>query len=167
MNKRIYHLISGLLACAAFSAQAADGSLRLSSTLVKPGCSLSVDSQNATVDLGEVLTSKLQQVGAQTTPVEFNLRFTDCVQGSKILIGYEGNQAEPGVFALNDAPGSAKGIGLQIDGGDGVNPHAAGYLYIVKQKAEALSFLANYKALSLPITPGKANATVQFNVTYL
>ncbi|MDP8731086.1 fimbrial protein [Serratia marcescens] len=165
--KRIFFYFSGcVLFISMFNTQASDGNLRLSADVVKPSCSL--DSKSLTVPLGDFDLTKLNRIGAASDWVSFDIKFS-CVEGTAIYITFDGDEPAPGVYALDKLSDGAQGLGLQISNYYKDDDY---YLFYPNKSKYASDYTvlgrlyARYKTYSPPITPGKANATIQFSVTY-
>ncbi len=169
MRKVIYYLVCCAIGSVWFNALASDGQVRLIADVVKPGC-VSFDSTSLTVPLGDISALELNKIGATSNWVQVKLDFTDCIRGTPIWLTLEGNEVASKIFALNKDVDSVKGVGLQINRYTSTGDSSA----LSPNRRERLHFAYNnraylyayYKTYSLPVTSGKANATVQFSLTY-
>ncbi|MCL5636279.1 fimbrial protein [Enterobacter vonholyi] len=126
-----------------------------------------------TVTLGDVSTIDLAEAGDVSRAIPFSITVT-CPDGGpkKAVVTFSGTAAsDPSLLELDSVTGAATGVAVRINQGDTTNelkldnPSEAIALIAGDN---LLSFNAQYQALvSRPqITPGVANATAQFTVTY-
>ncbi|KAA0509211.1 fimbrial protein [Enterobacter vonholyi] len=126
-----------------------------------------------TVTLGDVSTIDLAEAGDVSRAIPFSITVTCPENGpKKAVVTFSGTAAsDPSLLELDSVTGAATGVAVRINQGDTTtelklnNPSAAIALI---GGDNLLSFNAQYQALvSRPqITPGVANATAQFTVTY-
>ncbi|ASM03908.1 MULTISPECIES: fimbrial protein [Serratia] len=169
MKKVIYYLAGGLLGSALLTAHASDGNLRIIADVVKPTCNL--QTKSLTVGLGDLDATELNKINATSAWVPFKFKFSDCVPSTYVWFEFEGEtpDSSSGIFMLDNSSGGAKGLGLQITRYQMdeliLYPNRSDYVGSVSNSGEVRLF-ARYKTYAIPVTPGKANATIQFSVTY-
>ncbi|WP_420067180.1 fimbrial protein [Serratia ureilytica] len=169
MKKVIYYLACGLLGSALLTAHASDGNLRIIADVVKPTCNL--QTKSLTVGLGDLDATELNKINATSAWVPFKFKFSDCVPSTYVWFEFEGEtpDSSSGIFMLDNSSGGAKGLGLQITRYQMdeliLYPNRSDYVGSVSNSGEVRLF-ARYKTYAIPVTPGKANATIQFSVTY-
>ncbi|CAI0973038.1 long polar fimbrial protein LpfA [Serratia entomophila] len=169
MKKVIYFLTGGLLGSALLTAHASDGNLRIIADIVKPTCNL--QTKSLTVGLGDLDATELNKINATSAWVPFKFKFSDCVPSTYVWFEFEGEtpDSSSGIFMLDNSSESAKGLGLQISRYQMDElifyPNRSGYADSVSNSGE-VGLFARYKTYALPIASGKANATIQFSVTY-
>nr|WP_313258139.1 fimbrial protein [Serratia bockelmannii] len=157
---------SGLI----FSVSGADGSVDLEVRLVHGTCSLTTDSKNMQVSLGNISRTELASIGTVSKPVSFTIKGTDCVPDMVTWFRFDGTTDEQDSFALNEGS-EAKGVGvrlLEYDGIQAKRPNASsGYgTYSDGNGTFSQSYKVQYIALSDQVTPGAANVTAQLNLVY-
>ncbi|MGP3073110.1 fimbrial protein, partial [Serratia ureilytica] len=157
------------LGSALLTAHASDGNLRIIADVVKPTCNL--QTKSLTVGLGDLDATELNKINATSAWVPFKFKFSDCVPSTYVWFEFEGEtpDSSSGIFMLDNSSGGAKGLGLQITRYQMdeliLYPNRSDYVGSVSNSGEVRLF-ARYKTYAIPVTPGKANATIQFSVTY-
>lgn len=167
------NIIKGLLLIGsglAFSAYGADGSVDFELKLVHDTCNLTAGSKNMQVPLGDISRTELASIGAASKPVDFTIKATDCAPGLPVYFNIHGsasNRHERNKTFKLDSDSVATGVGVQValDGGEWETE----YIFVGRSNADgsvSKLFKARYIALADKVTPGSANATVQFNLLY-
>ncbi|MDU6411469.1 MAG: fimbrial protein [Yersiniaceae bacterium] len=125
------------------------------------------------VPLGDTSAAQLDQPGKTSAPVAFNVGLL-CDAGTNVNITYTGPvvSGRPDTLQLDNAtaPGSAKGVGVQILQANSSTPLQFGKEYAMQQAVPAgaltLPFQARYIRLDSALEQGEANATATFEMTY-
>lgn len=179
-----------IFSCATVSALASNvrvvvvgGKVHLNGSLVSGGCSVTADSQDMHIDMGQYTTHSFDRVGALSTQsVSFTLLLTDCAPGvaDKVGITFSGMTAPraPDLFLVTSADGGPSGVsgnngfsglGLMISDTEGrqVIPgqHPAVF-YRVEGSEMALHYIARYRATSRYVYPGPLRSNVRFDISY-
>ncbi|BEM59642.1 hypothetical protein SME22J_35030 [Serratia marcescens] len=151
-----------------FNTYGADGSIDFKLNFVNGTCNLTSDSKNMQVPLGDISRTELASIGAGSKPVAFTIKVTDCAPDLWVSFAISGNyhKERRKTFEL-DSDSVASGVGVQVakDGESWESP------YILGTRANADGTIsqiikARYIALADKITPGRANAAVQLNLSY-
>lgn len=179
-----------------FSALAADttpekltvngAKINFTGSVVSAPCIVDNDSDNKTVNLGQVTTKSMTKKGDSSTAVPFTIKLTGCdlvstdttdptksANYTKVAITFNGTTAgDDSTLALagNGAGSSvAKNVGIQILQNntalkvDGSTPAQASQLVAGSNE---IPFSAAYVATGDGVTAGAANSSVSFQVTY-
>ncbi|MFZ1874898.1 MAG: fimbrial protein [Chania sp.] len=174
MKKNIYCTALLLAFGAIFSAQGADGNVTITGEFFVPTCNLNAESKNMTVPLGNIQRSMLKTTGSTSPEVLFTLKFSDCVADTGVNVSFIGTTAgsDATVLLLDDPvnASTAQNVGLQIinEWGGIIRPNVDwnGYMQAPSDGDFSLTYKVAYKALNDNVTPGDANATVEYNVIY-
>lgn len=149
----------------------------LCANVVGPTCTISTDSKNISVPLGEQQASQFTGIGSGSPGKAFNINLLSCSNVQAVLLQFNAtpdsdypNAAQQGVIQLQASPDRATGIGVQLLKGDGVTPMPLNNQQSVWQGAAppaiSLPFTARYLQTRVRVTPGQANALAQFVVAY-
>ncbi|NRF77466.1 fimbrial protein, partial [Citrobacter braakii] len=114
---RKYLPILCLLPLVAGYAHAADSTITITGYLKDNACSVSVDSQDFTVDLLSNAAKQFKQVGAVTSAIPFKIVFDKCgSSATAVCVGYVGTSDSDNTTLLKIDAGTnaASGIGVQI-----------------------------------------------------
>ncbi|MEQ4692071.1 fimbrial protein [Providencia manganoxydans] len=116
-------LISGAMSASAFAADQGHGKVTFKGEIIDAPCSISSDSIDQTVDLGQIANSVLANGGA-SSPKQFTIELEDCVfptagTNDKVQITFSGasagfNSKLLGVTGLNPDEGLVGNVGIQI-----------------------------------------------------
>ncbi|GKW25973.1 fimbrial protein [Pectobacterium carotovorum subsp. carotovorum] len=147
--------------------------MRLTATLLANSCSVSVGTQEQTVDLGR-WASKQFAVGSQNpNPTRFEIVLENCgVAASGVEVTFYGSAptADNTLLALN-ASSSATNIAVAILDSErrrvALGLPTPIYALPANAARVALVFYGQYVALGTPVTVGSANADATFTLTYL
>lgn len=141
--------------------------------IVTPGCSLLASAID--VPLGRRLAAEFAGPGSGTSWQSFDIPLR-CEQGTKIDVRIMADAdvaSAPGVMKLDAQPGdmAAAGVGIQLgyrsDGGSGlVFGQVRHYATSQRGGAETIQLQARYYQTGRVITPGIANGTATFTITY-
>lgn len=188
-------IMSALMA-STFSVSAADtapekvtvngAKINFTGTVVSAPCIVDNDSNNQTVNLGQVTTKAMAKKGDSSTAVPFTIKLTGCdlaatdvsdptksANYTKVAITFNGTTAgDDSTLALagNGAGSSvAKNVGIQILQNntalkvDGSTPAQSSELVTGSNE---IPFSAAYVATGDNVTAGSANSSVSFQITY-
>lgn len=152
------------------------GTVNFTGSIVNAPCVVDVNSQGQTVKLGQYRTDSFDGVGSNSAPVDFTINLINCsVETYKSAsVKFSGSTPEQSsdVLALTSIQAGseiAEGVGIQIlqdntpvkvDGSQGTTAR------VFNPGKNSLPFKARYLALSENITPGEANASADFSITY-
>lgn len=159
------------------------GTINFTGEVVNAACAVDVGSSNMEVQLGQVRTARLNQAGAKSTPMGFDIVLKDCdtTVSTKASVAFDGvasgstttNPSTPldNVLALSGSvAGLARNVGIQLFSGSDTKPlKIDGTQFspakILSDGENRLPFLAAYYATGVA-TAGSANAVVNFKVQY-
>ncbi|CAI0971967.1 fimbrial protein [Serratia fonticola] len=161
----------------------AHGVLQVQGALTESACRLDMSSAWQTVDLGNVGTGKLQQVGKQGTPVAVQLRLEDCLSGESRNSDQLGNLLwSPDMPAMKIrflAPTAAenpqlmavygaKGLGLLISDRHNVviTPGVYSAPTLVSPGQNQLTYYITPVRTSTGLDAGAYRAQIQFQLSY-
>ena len=146
------------------------GNVHFKGNITDSSCDITQKDQE--VELGTHSVAILTENGKSTDPVDFTIDIKNCsLSMSALTIQMTGtSHAENNaIFALDADDQSAGKIGIAIKTkeGDAITPAGGNRNIPLRQDSRdyALNYIANYQATGLS-TPGKANATVNYTVTY-
>ena len=146
------------------------GSIHFKGNITDSSCDITQKDQE--VELGTHSVAILTENGKNTDPVDFTIDIKNCsLSMSALTIQMMGpSHAENNaIFALDADDQSAGKIGIAIKTKEGEAITPAGGRRNIPLRHDsrdyALNYIANYQATGLS-TPGKANATVNYIVTY-
>lgn len=146
------------------------GDIYFKGSITDSSCDITQKDQE--VALGSHSVAILTENGNSTAPVDFTIDIKNCsLSMNSLTIQMMGaSHAENNaIFALDADDQSAGKIGIAIKTkeGDAVTPAGNNRNIALRQDSRdyALNYVANYQATGLA-TPGKANATVNYTVSY-
>lgn len=102
-------------------AHAADSTITITGYLKDNACSVSIDSQDFTVNLLNSAAKQFHQVGVVTPAIPFNIVFDKCgSSATAVRVGYVGTADSDNTSLLKTDAGTdaASGVGVQILNGD-------------------------------------------------
>ncbi len=141
-------------------------------TLTKAGCELTRPDIN--FNLGMHLKTDLTGIGPQSREDTQQITLT-CDPNTKYSLQVDGiaETAYPGVIKLTPEPGAASGMGVQLLTGKNKDPIVFGSPKQMGTTAssgadlqETIDITARYYQTENKVTPGTANATATFTMTY-
>lgn len=147
-----------------------NGSIKFKGSITDSSCNITQKEQE--VDLGVHSAAILKEMNSSTNPVDFTIDIKDCslsMNSLTITMNGEAHADNNAIFALNTDEQSAGKVGIEIStkAGDPVTPAGMSKNITLRQDSRdySLAYVANYRATGLA-TPGTANATVNYTVTY-
>ena len=176
MNKKAAFINAAVLATMGVVSQgalAADGTINFTGSIVDQPCSISPNSQNLQVPLGNVTRTTLDgAVGKKSTPAKFTINLLGCGATAKnAQITFSGPadndnlKVNPGTAASTSL---ATGVAVELEDSNGakIALGAASANYALTIGDNALQFQAAYVATGSKVTSGIANAMAYFTVSY-
>lgn len=146
------------------------GNIYFKGNITDSSCDITQKDQE--VELGTHSVAILTENGKNTDPVDFTIDIKNCslsMNALTIQMMGASHAENNAIFALDADEQSAGKIGIAIKtkGGDAITPAGGRQNILLRQDSRdyALDYVANYQATGLS-TPGKANATVTYTVTY-
>lgn len=145
------------------------GTVHFKGEVVNAACAVDAGPVDQTVQLGQVRTATLKQVGATSSAVGFNIQLNDC-DTTVAFLGTAIDSTHPKVLALqSSAAGSATNVGVQILDRTGNELTLDGATFsaetTLNNGTNTIPFQARYFATGAA-TPGAANADATFKVQY-
>jgi type 1 fimbria pilin len=158
-------LLTGVLAMAAGGVCAQTLSTNISGTITPGTCKI----ESKDVGLGKFEQSAFSGVGTGTKWTSFGLATSGCPAYVKsVLMAFKGtaDQNNPNLFRVN---GGASGIGLDLQtyNDQQAVPNGAAMSWGPRKSGETYDFKVRYMQTTAQIKGGKANASVEFWLTYL
>ena len=173
-------LVSASAILATSVAQAATtvkgGTVNFKGEFVNAPCVVSSDTANQTVDLGQYRTASLAAAGDQTAKAPFEIKLVNCDASlaKTASFAFYGtadatNKSLLSVTAssANEEGATGMGIGIYDAAGDLLKPDGAAQSVKTNlvNGTTTINFSANYVATAAA-TPGEANASANFMITY-
>ncbi|MCU6306352.1 fimbrial protein [Enterobacter quasiroggenkampii] len=154
-------------------AQAHDGQINITGTIQSNTCIVDTDSQNMTVDMGNVASRQFSQAGATSTPQPFMIKLVKCGDAaSGVSVTFKGtvDSRDNQLLAIDSGSAAATGMGIAIlDLNRQVvplNASSAKYPLTPGMQSVDLNFFAEYRANGDTVKAGDANATASFVLNY-
>lgn len=151
------------------------GTVHFTGDLVNAACTVSTESADQTVNLGEYRTAEFQAAGDTITPVPFNIVLKDCdtsVAGTAAAAFYgQQDSTNPELLAVvsSDNSPTATGVGIQINDNASNVLKPDGSTFSQAQTLidgdNTLHFSAQYVGTAAA-TAGQANADATFVMQY-
>ena len=149
----------------------------LCANVVGPTCTVSTNSKNISVPLGNQPISQFTGVGSSSPSRGFNIDLLSCSNVKSVLLQFNAtpdsdyaNAAQQGVIQLQSVANKATGIGVQLLKQDNVTPVPLNSQQSMWQGAStptiSLPFAVRYLQTRSSVTPGEANAVAQFVIAY-
>ncbi|HGK4757613.1 type 1 fimbrial major subunit FimA [Enterobacter cloacae] len=153
------------------------GTIHFTGALVNTPCTVSNDSVNMTVPLGQYSLKQFKKTGDTTTRVGFNIKLNDCdtTVASKASVAFDGvpDATQKSLLAISsggDNATSATGVGIEITDHSGtvVAPGSASFSqpHALIDGTNVLPFTARYVTTADKPTAGVADADVTFIMQY-
>ncbi|MGP3121118.1 fimbrial protein [Serratia nevei] len=156
-------------------AHAADSTTTIKGYLKDNACSVSVDSQDFTVDLLSNVSSNINRIGAVTPVIPFKIVIDKCSSSAKaVRVRYTGTSDTVNTSLLQVATGinTASGVGIQIldSGKTPIRLNAAQsslkWNTLTPNKSNTLDYYARLMVTRTPVRAGKVTATANFTLEY-
>lgn len=172
---RKYLPILCLLPLVAGYAHAADSTITITGYLKDNACSVSVDSQDFTVDLLSNAAKQFKQVGAVTSAIPFKIVFDKCgSSATAVRVGYVGTSDSDNTTLLKIDAGTnaASGIGVQILDRDktpiplNAAQDSLKWTTLTAGQSNTLGFYARLMATRAPVMAGTMTATANFTLEF-
>lgn len=177
MNKWL--ISCGLLALSlgAEAAKTERGQLKVSAVIRNNTCELSAASVNIIVNMGTFSGKDFYQPGITGTDSPFTITLEKCGDvAANVSVRFDGtaHPANGELFALDNAAGTttARNLGIAIIDAERNKPVLPGRetdkyaLNGLSTTVRPLSFIARYVSTAFPVTAGRADASVNFTMTY-
>ncbi|MDK1705092.1 fimbrial protein [Serratia rubidaea] len=149
------------------------GTVHLRGGLTAAACTVSADSANQTVDMGQFRSNQFNGVGSLAPPVAFSFRLHDCSTAVSNAVGVAflgvADGKDPQVLRAGAGQNAATGVGLALFDNQGalIIPNTEPLHWTPLMQGDmTLRFLARYRATSRQVTGGNADAWTWFSLTY-
>ncbi|EJC2626083.1 MULTISPECIES: fimbrial protein [Serratia] len=149
------------------------GMVHLRGALTEAACSVSTESAHQIIDMGQFRSNQFGDLGSFASPVEFNIRLTECSTAVSNTVGvaFYGvtDGKDPQVLKAGEGENAATGVGLALfdRNGDIIPPNTPPRTGMALHEGEnILRFMARYRATSRQVVAGNADASTWFALTY-
>ncbi|MEE3652708.1 MULTISPECIES: fimbrial protein [unclassified Brenneria] len=166
-------LASAILCCApAAHADLGMSNIQLTATLVANGCSVSVGSQEQTVDMGTRASKQFTAGNRSAPPVRFVINLESCGPAtSGVETVFNGNiDGDDGTLLALSSDSTAANLGIAILDKDyqriPIGQGSTVYPLTASAGSAQLVFYGQYVATKNNVTPGTANGDVTFTLNY-
>lgn len=173
MKKAIFALSAlAVVSTSAFAANSGDGTIKFTGEIVDSPCTVSTDSQNQEVVLGQVKKSVFTAVGDKSVAKPFEIKLEDCdiTTNTKVNVSFAGvgDTDNPKLVSVSTEAGAATGVGIGIydNSNTAVDMNTGKSTMTLSAGQTVLYYTANYVATKDTVTTGYGNAEVDFNLTY-
>jgi major type 1 subunit fimbrin (pilin) len=153
-----------------------NASLIVTATVRNNTCSVSSDSQMIIINMGFEATKFFYQTGVEARDNPFYIILENCgasASGVKASLTGSAHPANPSVFMLDNPQdvSTAKNIGIKVydKSGKPVKPGGNSDTYVLNgadSNLTGLRFVARYISTAIPVTPGRADGSLTFTLTY-
>ena len=168
--------VSVAVSAALFSAgsMAKDGTVKFTGDIVDTPCVVSSQSQNQTVNLGQVKQSVLNgAAGQRSAGTQFQIVLEECVLDpttpEKAYITFSGISSQANVLDVALQAGGATGVGIELTDANGkvipINTQHTNASDLVDGQ-NILNFKAAYISTAAAVTTGHADGTADFQFEY-
>lgn len=154
------------------------GTVHFKGQIVNAACSVSPESSDQTVNLGQYRSALFTSVGTRSGSVPFNIVLQDCdnTVATNATIAFSGDvdPNDPTVLSTSNIgggiSGAASGVGIEISDklGTVLPPDGSTFSapYSLITGTNTLAFNARYKSTADTVTPGDADADATFVLQY-
>ncbi|MGR7850523.1 fimbrial protein [Klebsiella aerogenes] len=146
--------------------------LIITGTVTTDSCTVSTDSQNLEVSLGDVVTGMFVRPGDSSLKKQFVIKLTDCDEGVKgAMITFTGTSDpdNPDLLQITRDTNSATGVGVEVledKTGDSIPLGKATATKALTAGDNTLSYWLRYQSTLDTVTAGSANAVMYFELAY-
>ncbi|PIJ44363.1 fimbrial protein [Tatumella sp. OPLPL6] len=169
------YIALGILWASCFSANAADSTITITGRLKDNMCSVSVGSQDFTVDLETYATNAFRSVGSTSNAVAFAITLENCgsaASGVKINMTGTTDSSNNTLFRNSTAAGYATGIGVQVLNSAGVvvQPNQSSSnitsTALTANQTNVITYYARMVSTANPVGAGTVSAAANFTLQY-
>ena len=147
--------------------------MHLRGVLTAAACSVSIESQNQTVNMGMIRSNQFTGLGSYGPPVAFDIHLTECSVAVSTTVGITfvgvADGKDPQVLKTEIGENSASGVGLALFDRQGeiIQPNTAPRSFeYIHEGDNSLRFIARYRATSREVVGGSADVSTWFTLTY-
>lgn len=152
----------------------AGGAVNFTGSITDAPCAIDNGAAGLAVELGQYRSADFSKSGDVSGAKTFTIGLNNCAVDtySKATVTFSGvtESGKPKVLSLEGGSGSASGVGIQIMKNNtalAVDGTEASEATSLTEGKSSLAFQAQYIALADTVTPGSANASANFTITYL
>lgn len=152
------------------------GIVHFTGSLVNAACSVSTESADQTVNLGQYRTASMKTVGTASAIIPFKIVLNDCdtnvATTAKVAFSGQVDGSNPQLLAVSSSNNSqtASGVGIQIMDEDSspMTPNGSAFSkgHTLINGTNTLNFSARYISTADEPKPGQANADATFTMQY-
>lgn len=149
------------------------GMVHLTGAVTGGACTVSTDSEDKKVFMGQVRSNRFEDVGSWADPVSFTLDLVNCDTAISQQVGmlFTGvtDGKDPLVFHAGEGSDSAKGVGIGLFDSSGslIVPNSeARHLTLLHNGTVSVPLIAKYRATRRIVSGGDASAVVYFSLYY-
>ena len=156
-------------------ANAADGTINFTGSILDSACTVNTTSASQTVNLGMVQRTAFAAAGDVAAATRFDIVLENCpetVKSASVTFDGVANSADGNILALASDQ-TAEGVGVALFEADGVTaiPLSTQSLPMSLENEgdvnrNVMTFVAKYKATQAEVVAGTANATSDFTIIY-
>ncbi|MEX5431838.1 fimbrial protein [Klebsiella michiganensis] len=161
------------LSCLSCSALAHDGTVNITGTIQGNTCTVTTDTANQQVTLGDIAAKQFTAAGSASQPIKFTIGLKNCGSAASavsLTFTGEADTTNSDLLALTSQAGSAAGVGVAILDSQRtlvpLNSASRQYTLDPQQTSQNLTFYGEMVATSSPVTAGSVDATTTFSLTY-
>lgn len=165
-------LATALMAGLAGTAYAENGTIRFTGNIIDTACEVSTESQNQTVNLGDVGTNAFPAAGSTAAPARFTITLNNCpssVSSASVRFDGTGDASNSQILAL-DSGQTAKNVGVAIYEQNSTTLIPIGSdsqdVTLSSEGSNELTYIAKYYATAVPVEAGTANSMTTFSIIY-
>ena len=154
------------------AANAADGTIEFTGSVINPPCTLDATNASITVPLGVYTTDALKGKGTETTAQDFEIILTDCstekFSAVQTRFNFTPDSSDSQYIAISGTD-SASGVAIKLMEQDGslIEPTAESRaVQLPDGQGLNLSYKASYISTAETVTEGSANANGTFELMY-
>jgi len=154
------------------------GTVHFTGQIINAACSVSNNSNNKPVELGQYRSANFKAVGDRSGAKPFTIELEDCDPSvaATAAVAFKGNldSVDQTILSIGNSSGGvsgvAGGVGIEISDSKGKVLPPDGSSFSNTQALTAgknvLNFTARYKATLAMVTPGEADADATFTMQY-
>ncbi|PAA09511.1 fimbrial protein [Pseudomonas fragi] len=153
-------------------ANAADGTINFTGTILSAACTVTPATGTQTVPLNSVTTSSLSTAGVTSSPTKFDIVLTSCPSTvSTATVKFDGptDSDNSSILKLTTEPGVATGVGIALYEKDASTQIPIGTSStsstLSTTSDTTFTFYAKYMATKA-VTSGPANGSTDFTINY-
>jgi type 1 fimbria pilin len=170
---KLVHVTTLAAVCSfANTSYALDGTVKFTGDIVDAPCVVAPESQDQTINLGQVKKSVFTAAGDKSPRTQFQIKLEECdatvAQNASITFTGLADETNNDLLNVSRGPGATKGVGIEISDRNSapiaLNKPSADFSLVNGQNI--IDFGARYVSTVAAVTTGHANGVVDFNFTY-